>query len=69
MELDAELKENHVDILRRFYQLFEAIYKYGQGITWFARIVFNPLDVLQTSTSLSRIWRVASSFSTLSRMF
>lgn len=28
MELDQEFKENHLDILKRFYNLFESIYKF-----------------------------------------
>ena len=28
LELDKEFRESHIDILKRFYLLFESIYKY-----------------------------------------
>ena len=28
MELDSEFRENHLEILKRFYLLFESIFKY-----------------------------------------
>ena len=28
MELDQEFKDNHIEILKRFYLLFESIYRY-----------------------------------------
>lgn len=31
MDLDQEFKDNHMDILKRFYLLFESIYKYVKG--------------------------------------
>lgn len=31
MDLDAEFKDNHIEILKRFYVLFESIYKYIKG--------------------------------------
>ena len=45
MDLDEEFRENHFEILKRFYSLFESIYKYIKGNSSFSSITL--LDFLQ----------------------
>jgi hypothetical protein len=44
LELDQEFKDNHIEILKRFYGLFESIYKYVKGMnTININIIINQL--------------------------
>jgi hypothetical protein len=58
LELDAEFKENHVDILKRFYMLFESIWKYVTDyVRWLDDVdqgiyIQQSLEVRQTNYQL-----------------
>lgn len=52
LELDAEFKENHMEILRRFYALFESIYKYGQDYLRYLEDLEEGVFIQQTLESV-----------------
>ena len=48
MDLDAEFKENHVEILKRFYRLFENVYKYNKDFQQFLNDLEEGVYIQQT---------------------
>jgi len=48
MELDAEFRDAHIDLLKRFYMLFESIYKYVQDFLRYLEDLEDGVFIQQT---------------------
>ncbi|PRP74057.1 hypothetical protein PROFUN_08681 [Planoprotostelium fungivorum] len=48
MDLDEEFRDNHVEILKRFYELFESIYKYIKDFTQYLEDLDNGVYIQHT---------------------